>query len=448
MASVKFIYRSKKSKAPLILKLRFNRNKKSCTVDAPINLIVERKYWDEIHFSKSKDVLVTNKQFKVNKELLLIEQHISTAVSKKNVYNFDKSWLVNQIDLYYNPEQFIDQSISCCIQKIIDEAPFRDNAKGGIGLSKSRVDSYKQLLLHFNNFQGKKNYDVVDVNKKVFDGFKMYLLGEKKFAATYAVKKLADLKTVCKDAEARGIPTSIELKGVKTKQVSPYDDDMDVIPLTLEDVEKIENADLKKAALINARKWLILGVFTGQRGETLTKRIVKKNFYKYGSGLEIRVTQKKGNKNVRIPVLPRVKKIYDEGLPYSISTQKLRKHFKEIGRLAELNEMIMGRITEAVGEGKNKERRGVKKLRPKYKYIGLHTLRRSFACIHEGEMPREVIMKVTGHRKLETYLQYVNQDRNEHLDVFLDYYKLLEQKAQKKSQLSVVGKKPATKKAN
>ena len=56
-------------------------------------------------------------------------------------------------------------------------------------------------------------------------------------------------------------------------------------------------------------------------------------------------------------------------------------------------------------------------------------------------------MKVTGHTKIETYLKYVNKDRNEHLDAFLDYYMKEEQKAQKESQLSVVGKKTKVKKA-
>jgi len=448
MASTKIMYRSKKSEAPLILKLRFNRNKKSFTIDAPINLVVEKGYWEKVHFSKPKDVLITNKQFEINQELLLLEKHISTAISNEDVENLDKSWLVNKIELYYNPKEAVSETVACCIQKIIDDAPYRDNAKGGIGLSKSRVNSYKQLLFHFNKFQGGKKYKIGEVNKKVIDEFRIFLLGKKKFSATYSAKKLSDLKAVCRNAEVNGMSISPEINRIKTKQISPYDDDMNVIPLTIEDINKIEEVKLTREALINARKWLILGVFTGQRGEDLTTRIQKRNFHVYGSGLEIRVTQKKGNKSVRIPVLPKVREIYEQGMPYTVSTQKLRKHFKDIGELAGIDELIMGRVTETVEQDGKKFRRGIKKLRPKYKYIGLHTLRRSFACIHYGKLPTPIIMKITGHKKESTFLQYVNQDGDDHLDVFLDYYKLQGQKDRKESQLSVVSKKDLIQKAN
>ncbi|MDT0554039.1 tyrosine-type recombinase/integrase [Urechidicola vernalis] len=444
MATANFLYRSTRVKAPLILRIRFNKNKKSCYLDCPIKEEVEREYWEKKHFSNSKDVLIKNKQIELSKELLKIEEFILDALKyEESIDAVTKPWLKAQMEYYYNPPERLNQDVSYWIQKIIDEAPFRDNAKGGIGLSKSRVNSYKILLLHFDNFQGGRKIIVEQMDKSLFENFKKYLLAEKNFAPTYALKKIADLKTVCKEARSNGVKASVELSDIKVKQVSPYDDDMDVIPLTLQDIEKIEKADLKRPALINARKWLILGVFTGQRGETLTKRIVEKNFYSYGNGLEIRVTQKKGNKPVRIPVLPRVKKIFEEGLPYSISTQKLRLHFKEIGKIAKIDEMVNGRITEAIEvKGTDKKiRRGIKKMREKYNYIGLHTLRRSFACIHEGKIPREVIMKVTGHKKIETYLQYVNQDRNEHLDVFMDYYNKEEKKSKGNSTLSVVSRK-------
>ena len=103
---------------------------------------------------------------------------------------------------------------------------------------------------------------------------------------------------------------------------------------------------LLNEAHINARKWLILACYTGQRGEDLIKRVIDKNFEKYGNDLIIKIKQQKGNKAVIIPVLPKVKEIYESGLPYPISTQKLNKFFKKIGEIAGLNEMVLGRLRD------------------------------------------------------------------------------------------------------
>ena len=209
-----------------------------------------------------------------------------------------------------------------------------------------------------------------------------------------------------------------------------YDDDMDVIILTPKEIEKIEKTTLTSEALLNARKWLILGCYTGQRGKALTTRIRKENFHKYGSDLVIKIIQKKGGKPIIIPVLPKVKKIYDNGLPYVVSIQKLNKHFKAIGKIAELNDMVMGRVQE--------DKRGVKKLRPKHNYISTHIGRRSFASNHYGKIPTPIIMKVTGHSKESTFLTYINQSDDSHIDTFLEFYKTKELKEQKKAHLTVV----------
>jgi len=210
---------------------------------------------------------------------------------------------------------------------------------------------------------------------------------------------------------------------------------MDVITLTENEIERIHNLDLQKEALINARKWLILSIFTGQRGTTLVERINQKNFHPFGNEYKIELKQIKGNKKVYIPVLPPVKKIFEEGLPYKISTQKLNQYIKTICKLAEINEMVMG-------NKRNKEtNRNEKKLRPKYEYISTHTGRRTFATIHYNKIHTPIIMRVTGHKKESTFLQYINQNNDDHIDTFIDYYKTKELKQRKEPILKVVNDK-------
>ena len=110
-----------------------------------------------------------------------------------------------------------------------------------------------------------------------------------------------------------------------------------------------------------------------------------------------------------------VEKIYKEGLPYKVAPQNLNLHFKKIGELAGINELVMGRLRNEQGEYE-------KKLRPKYMYISNHTGRRSFCCNHYGKTPTPKIMAITGHKKEETFRLYCNQVDDSHVDSFLDYY--------------------------
>jgi integrase len=414
------------------MRLLYRHNNTDYVYSSKIQYEVEKEYWKK-HKKNTKDAELKRKQLDVNTKLQKIEDFIKAEFKDADINDISKEWLEDKVDLYYNPPKphTISENIIDVIQQIINEAPTRENGKGGIGLGTCRVNAYKRLKELVTEFQGRKKLKIKDLNNNKFNEIKSWLLQDKEYSPTYATKKLSDLKGICKYARTKGVEVSVDLDSVKTKQVTAYDDDMDVIALTEEEIEKIEKAKLTSKALINARKWLILGCYTGQRGQALTTRITEKNFHNYGKDLIIKIVQKKVKKPIIIPVLPKVREIYETGLPYTVSVQKLNKHFKEIGKKANLNEMVMGRIQEKGG-------RGVKKLRPKYMYLSTHIGRRTFASLHYGKIPTPIIMKVTGHKKESTFLQYINQTDDSHIGTFLDYYKTKEAKAKKEPQLTVI----------
>jgi len=430
MATIKYLIQSKSESSPIYLRLSINKNK---SLKRKTGLSIDAKKWSKSSgLPKQNDT--TNKSIlsDLRKLTKVIHDKLNDANSEGIEINGD--WLLYNIDLSFKRISETNQSeiVTDVIQGIVDTAHLRDNSKGGIGLSQSRKNSYSRLSELFTEFQGRKRYKIKELNKKLFDDFKKWLFDNKSYAPTYTFKKLADLKTVCKEARAHGIETSTEINDIKTKQISAYEEDMDVIFLTLEEIEQIEEANLISKAHVNARKWLILACFTGQRGGDLTKRITTKNFEKYNNGYIIKIKQEKGNNPVIIPVLPKVKEIYDNGLPYPISTQKLNKYFKEIGKIAKLNEMVMGRIQD------KDTKRGVKKLRPKYKYISTHIGRRSFASNHYGKIPTPLLMRVTNHKKESTFLTYINQTDDSHIESFMDFYKFKEVKPHNEPKLNVV----------
>ncbi len=433
MATIKFDLRSKSEFSPIYLRLTLGRGKQ---FNRKTSLSINPKDWSaSTHLPKQTNPTNKNLTSELRKLQIHVLDNLNVATTENTEINGD--WLTFQIDLFFGRASLSKESelVVDCIMHIYNSAEYRDNGKQGIGLSKSRANAYKRLGELFKTFRENRSLKIKELNKSVFDNFKKWLLEEQKFSPTYAYKKISDLKTVCKDAKIRGIEVSHDLDGVKMKQISAYDDDMDVITLTLEDIHKIESTPLIREAHINARKWLILACFTGQRGGALTERIKESNFEKYGAELVIKITQKKGNKPVMIPVLPKVKEIYEEGLPYPISPQKLNIYFKEIGKIAGIDEMVMGRI-------RNPEtNRGEKKIRPKYEYISTHIGRRTFATNHYGELPTPIIMRVTGHQKESTFLKYIKQSDDSHIDAFLNLYKTKELQERKETHLTVLKQK-------
>ena len=105
MASINFLYRSTKDKSNLILRLLFRYNGKDYVFGSKTKLEVEKTYWNKQHKKKSKDIEVTNMQTDINNELNKIENHILKAFNTTDPGKINKEWIINQVDLYYNPIQ-------------------------------------------------------------------------------------------------------------------------------------------------------------------------------------------------------------------------------------------------------------------------------------------------------------------------------------------------------
>jgi integrase len=424
MATVKFRLVGKNDTSNIYIRIL---NGRKLDIQAKTDLFINSKDW-QIKNNLPKQSTSSNKILTTN--LLLLKANIlerfNTANSKGIETN--KEWLKHNVEVFFEriSDDKIESGTLYWINHIIENSHKIKNAKGTKGLSYNRLKAYKGLVVNFTEFQKHRNLKIKNLSKREFQKYYDWLIDVKKYADSTATKKATDLQAVVRYAKSKDVAIASDFENVQFDKVATYDDDMDVITLSLLDVEKLEKLELTNEALINARKWLILACFTGQRGTALTTRIVKENFINTSDGLKISLTQIKGNKKISIPVLPKTKEILESGLPYKISTQKLNKHIKTICKEAEVDEMILGNKVNPT------TKRNVKKLRPKYEYIGTHTGRRTFATLHYNKIPTSVIMKVTGHSRESNLITYINQSTDEHLDVFNDYYKLLEERKQAK----------------
>lgn len=432
MATVKYQLLSESENAPIYLRLSVRRG---LTPRTKIGLHISPKNWSTIsNFPKTTSA--TNKKLKSDLQKLetYILDEINNANSKGVLIN--TAWLKHRINLHFGHVTEIEQSdlLTDAIQSIIDEAPTRKNAKGGIGLSKSRVNAYNSLKNILTDYQNQNRFKVKDVNVKFGKDFLKYLLNTKGYQKSYAFKKIADLKTVCNDASFYGIETSTQLKKIDSTKTK----NENILYLNPKELQAIEEIALLNDALKNARKWLLLGCNIGQRGSDLLNLNVT-NFITR-NGLEvIELKQQKTDKNVTIPVLEKTKEIIKSGLPYKISIQKFNKHIKEICKIAEINEMIKDSKITVIEKGQgNKQKRKVSGVYPKWELMASHVCRRSFASNLYGVLPTPLIMSITSHSSEKMLLNYIGKDSLDFAQQIADFYTLQALKEKKEPQLNII----------
>ncbi|MFH4968588.1 phage integrase SAM-like domain-containing protein [Gaetbulibacter sp. M240] len=432
MATIKFLLQSKSKNAPIYLRLSVNRD---LVIKRKTGLFISPNNWSK-NTGLPKQTSASNKN--LSTDLLDLSNDIIKRLNHANTRGvlINGDWLENSIDLYFDRITEHKQSdlIIDAIQDIIDNAEVRKNAKGGLGLSKSRINAYNSLKKIIEEYQGLKQFKVKEVNVPFAKDFLRWLLKEKKYQKSYAIKKIADLKTVCYDAETNGVEVSPQLKKIDSTKPS----NENIIYLSPQELEKIEKANITNEALQNARKWLLLGCNIGQRGGDLLN--LNENNFVTRNGLEvIELKQQKTGKNVTIPVLEKTKEILEDGLPYKISIQKFNEYIKKVCEVAEIDEMIKGAVIEVTKEGKgNKFKRKKEGIYPKYDLITSHICRRSFATNLYGVLSPALIMQITAHSTEKMLLNYIGKDSLDYAQQIADFYILRAQKEKKESNLTVV----------
>jgi integrase len=432
MATIKYQLLSKSESAAIYVRLSVKRG---LTPRTKTGLHINQTSWsDTSSFPKTNNT--TNKNLK--SDLQKLETYLLDEVNNASSTGatINTSWLKHNIDLFFKRVTENGQSdiLTDAIQTIIDEAATRKNGKKGIGLSKSRVNSYKALKRILTEYQKHNIFKVKDVNVKFAKDFLKYLLNTMNYQNSYALKKIADLKTVCNDASYYGIETSTQLKKIDSTKTK----NENILYLSPKELQQIEDAILLNDAHKNARKWLLLGCNIGQRGGDLLQ--LDENNFVTRKGLDvIEIKQQKTNKDVTIPVLEKTKEIIKSGLPYKISIQKFNKHIKEICKLAEINELINdSKITVTVKGKGNKEKRKVSGLYPKWQLMASHVCRRSFCTNLYGILPTPLIMRISAHSSERMLSNYIGFDNLDYAQQIADFYTLQALKDKKEPQLNVI----------
>jgi integrase len=365
--------------------------------------------------------------------------HKSLNDANSSGIDVDGEWVQYQLDIFNgkvkpktssedDPEK---DRLTNCFDRYITLPPLK-RMKNKVR-SRSTVTKYTTLKYKVQNFEKytNKKYYVKDVNIAFRDNFFEYLTTQEKLADNTAGRYLSFVKTVCLDAKIRGAETHPELE-----VFSGTSEEAHKIFLTFDEIYKIETTKFKRVALDNARDWLVIGCYIGQRVSDLlnlnASNIIQKN------GLElIELTQKKTGKKVVIPISEPVRKILDKrkgDFPTKISAAKFNLHIKEVARLAGITDIVEGAKIDNLNTDKE-TKNGAKPLYrkvigkfEKWELVTSHICRRSFATNYYGEMITPLIINITGHSTEKQFLEYVGKKPLDHAQQIAEYFSSIYQK--------------------
>jgi integrase len=406
MASVNFLYRSKKEKSNLNLRLLYRYNSKDYIFGVKTKVEVSEYYWNKQHKKKSKDIDITNQQTEINNELNKIENHVLRSFNAESIETINKAWLQTQIENYYNPIE--DIHIPTNLIEYIDfYLDYRKNEITETNKSKCRV--IKNKLIKYEAFLKKKI-----LIKNINDSFKNEFVNyqkERMYSQNTIQREFVNIKTFCKHARYLGIETHSQLDALRIDRQK-----VDKIYLTLEDLTKIENISKNQLtdSLENAKDWLIISCYTGQRVSDFMRFTNEQIRIEEGKHL-IEFTQKKTDKNMTVPLHNKVLEILKKRngkFPYKISDQKYNDFIKTVCELAEINELTIGSklLETKKGSGVYRKQSGTFK---KYELVTSHIGRRSFATNFYGTIPTTFLIYITGHSTESMFLNYIGKSNKD-----------------------------------
>ncbi len=390
--------------------------------------------------TKTKLPKPTDAYLKVLKTSL---EHIKTEVEEE--YNramlsglvIDSEWLQDAIDKAQGKSKKteLDRLINY-FEYYINNLPTKVKTNGKKGVSKSTIQKYSTLRLKIIDFEKhtKKHYLVKDVNLKFRNSFVDYMRNVEHLSDNYTGRLITFLKTVCRDADTNGIEISPQLNKIKG-----YSVDIEKIFLSFEELEQIENTTFEREALENAKDWLILGCYIGQRVSDLLPLTSDNISVKNGVEL-IELTQQKTGKRIAIPLHPKVKEILEKRngeFPRKISKPKFNIHIKDVAEIAGINQKIQGSLTVVKtinGKITQRKEHGTYK---KYQLVTSHICRRSFASNFYGDIPTALLISITGHSTEKQFLGYIGKSETDQAQQLAEYWTREALRAKKEPQMKV-----------
>ena len=410
MASINFLYRSKKEKSSLVLRLLYRHNDNDYVYGVKTRLEVTKDFWSKDRkLKRPKDINVSNQQVTINTKLNKIENFILSAFrSQNNLENVNKKWLQNQLDSFYNPNK--EDATPTELLKYFDR--FLKIKEKEITFSSLKKYKTVRNLLSKYEAEKKSVTQIKDVDANFKNCFEDYCL-RSCYSQNTINWTLRSIKTVCNHARYNGVETSVQLNSLKSKSQTK-----DKIYLNFDELKLIENIPENQLteSLNNAKDWLIISCYLGQRVSDLMNFSSENIRVEKGKNL-LEFRQKKTNKLMTIPMHSKVLEILevrDGNFPRPISSQKYNIYIKTVCKIAGINEITNGSKKVLIDDLKTEyPYRNLSGKFEKWDLITSHIGRRSFATNFYGKIPTSFLIYMTGHSTEQMFLKYIGKSNKD-----------------------------------
>lgn len=420
MATINFLYRSTKPEAFLNIRLLFRLNDSDYQIGGKSKIKVSKDYWKNHHGkTRIKDIDIKNQQTEVNNEINNLENYILNAFNNINPEKISKKWLKNEIDFYYNPPEELPQvpkDLISFIDYYLERKQYdiTENRKQRVKVVKRKIERLEKSL-------GQKiSVDNVGENfKKEFVEFGNL----NQYSNNTQQRDLSTVKTICSYARKMGLETHPELDDLKIKGET-----VNHVYLNTTEMEKIKNLQLEADYLANARDWLLISCYTGQRVSDFMRfdsEMIRFENERYFLDFK----QQKTKKLMSIPFIKEAREILKKRngkFPRATSHQRYNDYIKEVCELAGLDELTKGKMMTCITPEKDKPTRNdyrrITGTFEKWELVSSHIGRRSFATNHYGKIPTTYLMYITGHGTEKMFLNYIKKSNTDMAADAYDYF--------------------------
>jgi integrase len=331
-------------------------------------------------------------------------------------FAIDKGWLLKSINKFFNriehkDPMYVLNFLDTHINKLLKDH------ESGVGLKLTTIKGYKTFLKILTDYEkaieAPIRFDQMD--KNFFNDFYDWLLNERAYKPNNVNRHVTRLKTICGEAASMEVKVNPSYSLYKLKRVH---EKQHINIITEKEFEQIKTYMPKNSSLINARKWLLIGLCIGQRVSDLLKITNSSLRIKGEQIVYVDITQQKGGKSITVPIKDDyVIDIIQNEFPHKISDQKFNNYLKDVCKESGIDSETQGYI-------KNRSNRHELMTGPKWMFLSSHDLRRSFATnhFHKG-VPVPLLMQITGHKRESTFFKYIGHKftKDEHAKAFLNY---------------------------
>ncbi len=282
----------------------------------------------------------------LNEKLDRLENHLLKELN--NLSNksggISRDWLLSHVNLcFYRVSITKSNMLLYQIEQYIELAPTkRVKRTGSIGLSSNTIRNlmrFYELVEAFEEYVGEA-IDLTKLDHAIVQKFQEWLFSVRGYSVNNSGLQLKLLKMVCKQAERNGVEVHSYTRHIES--FTQRSKDRILQTLSFEEIERIKNLTGLPLTLENTRRWMLIGLFIGQRVSDLLK-LTPQNIRKAEVGVYVDLLQQKTEKHVTIGVVDaKVIQILEDYFPYAISAQQFNKQIKQICQLAGITEMVKG----------------------------------------------------------------------------------------------------------